>query len=303
MEPLATEPRGRRRVWIVGTVFDPALAAKQASRNRLRAIDDYAPINLRRQSEYFTFLTEAAPIRTRPPVTFSGLIVTLDSPQGVPPPATRHRVLDLVALRYVVTDQSLAERHDLQQFLAQAGFAAAGVGLGPLAVFENPHALPRAFTVYRVLPAPSTAALLARLADPEFDPLATSFVEGDPGVVTTAEVPARGEPATFVRDEPQVVELDATLAAPGLVALADSYFPGWQATVDGQTVPILATNHLFRGVPVPQGRHRVRFGYRAGLLLRGAAVSAGGLLVIAFLAVRGEGCSLGSVREENPGGP
>ena len=61
---------------------------------------------------------------------------------------------------------------------------------------------------------------------------------------------------------------------PGLVVLADSILPGWTATVDGVPAPILATNHLFRGVPAPAGTHRIRFAYRPRSLALGAALAA-----------------------------
>ena len=76
------------------------------------------------------------------------------------------------------------------------------------------------------------------------------------------------------------------LAAPGLVVLADSYHPGWRASVDGSPAPILATNHLYRGVPVPAGRHTVRFEYRPRSVRLGAILSVVGAAGIGFLAWR-----------------
>jgi len=40
--------------------------------------------------------------------------------------------------------------------------------------------------------------------------------------------------------------------------------------VDGRPAPVLATNHLFRGVPVDAGAHRVRFVYAPTSLMLGA---------------------------------
>jgi len=63
--------------------------------------------------------------------------------------------------------------------------------------------------------------------------------------------------------------------------LADTFFSGWTATVDGAPAPILATNHLFRGVPAPAGTHRVRFAYQPRSLVVGAALSVVTLVALA----------------------
>ena len=82
------------------------------------------------------------------------------------------------------------------------------------------------------------------------------------------------------------MELEATLAAQGFLVLSDSYFPGWQATVDEQPVPIFATNHLFRGVLVPPGRHRIRFVYHPTTIYWGAVGSVTGLFILVMLVTR-----------------
>jgi hypothetical protein len=138
---------------------------------------------------------------------------------------------------------------------------------------------------YRAASAPPTAELLPLLARESFDPLAESFVEGA-GLPAADGAPARGTAATIVRDDAQVVEIDATLAAPGLVVLADTYYPGWTATVDGAPAPILPTNHLFRGVPAPAGTHRIRFAYRPRSLVLGGALSLLGAIALAVAASR-----------------
>jgi uncharacterized membrane protein YfhO len=68
--------------------------------------------------------------------------------------------------------------------------------------------------------------------------------------------------------------------------LADTYYPGWIATVDGVPAAILATNHLFRGVPAPAGTHRIRFAYRPRSLRLGAALSLLTALALAAGAYR-----------------
>jgi hypothetical protein len=278
------ETIGDGRVW----PFSPgllhfALAPKLPTLGRLRGIDDYEPLALRRQRDYFVFFTENA---IPAPRRRSDLRISLVTPPGTPPPATRRRLLDLAAVRYMVVLTPTLRQPDFEHFVRDAGLErrpSLGSGLEP---FENPHALPRAFVTYRTRPAPPAAELLPLLAADSFDPLAESFVEGDPGPPPPRNAPARGAPATIVRDDPDVVEIDATLAVPGLVVLADTYYPGWTATVDGAPAPILPTNHLFRGVPAPAGTHRIRFAYRPRSVALGAVVSALAALGLAVMALR-----------------
>jgi len=174
----------------------------------------------------------------------------------------------------------------LRDYVKAAGLERSGPPRDGLVLFENPRALPRAFVTYRMRQAPPAEELLARLSHSDFDPLVESYVEGDAGLGASGPAPPRGKPAAILRDEPTRVEIEAELEAPGLLVLADSYYPGWRATVDGKPAEILPTNHLFRGVPVPAGRHVVRFEYRSGLLMLGAAVSAAGVALVALLLLR-----------------
>jgi hypothetical protein len=171
-------------------------------------------------------------------------------------------------------------------FLEAAGLEQRALPPGRLVLFENPHVAPRAFVVYRTLPAPAPAALLASISRPDFDPLVASYVEGDPGFSVAPDAPGRGEAARILIDAEDHVEIDAVLARPGLVVLADTFYPGWSAAVDDTPAAILATNHLFRGVAVPSGRHRIRFTYRPRSLLLGALVSTAGWLVIGSCVAR-----------------
>jgi hypothetical protein len=276
------EVAGADRVWVFNPAQHVDLGPKLATRHRLRTLEDYEPMSSRRQAEYFTFLTDGATRLARPPWVFAGSIRAAPG-RGHPPLSARRRLLDLAATRYLVLPDNALDDHTVTRLVADAGFERRAPPDDGLVLFENPAALPRAFTVHRTAAAPSPDELLAALSEQDFDPLVLSYVEGDPGFVAAAGAPSRGRPATIVRDEAEVVEVEASLAAPGLLVLADSFYPGWQATVDGAAAPILATNHLFRGVPVPAGRHRVQFVYRPWTLPAGAAVTLAGCLGILLL--------------------
>ena len=76
---------------------------------------------------------------------------------------------------------------------------------------------------------------------------------------------------------PERIEVRTSGEGPGLLVLADAFYPGWRASVDGHETPIYPANVLFRSVPVPAGEHSVVFtfepnGWRVGLIAAGAAV-------------------------------
>ena len=263
---------GDERVW----PFSPGLGQyslypKLPTLTHLRSIDDYEPLSLRRQHDYFVFLAEGA--RREPRGSENQLIRSLNPAPGRAAPATRRRLLDLAGVRFLIVLPPTKRRADVAAFVRDAGLVAWPPEGEDLSLYENPRVLPRAFVTYRASRAPAADELLPILARESFDPLAESFVEGDAGLPAAPAAPARGAPATIVRDDPNVVEIEATLAAPGLVVLSDTYYPGWTATVDGVPAQILPTNHLFRGVSAPAGTHRIRFAYRPRSVAIGAVLS------------------------------
>ena len=47
----------------------------------------------------------------------------------------------------------------------------------------------------------------------------------------------------------------------GLVFISSSFYPGWQADIDGQKTKVYQTNHAFQSVLVPAGNHHIVLTY------------------------------------------
>jgi len=144
----------------------------------------------------------------------------------------------------------------------------------PVVILRNENALPRAYVVHEVESISDRDATLERLLDPGFDPRRAAIIEGAAAPAPPDAIPARNGPedgATIVEESANRVRIRATLSRRGHLILADTYYPGWIATVDGARAPILRANAMFRAVALAAGDHDVEFRYRpmsvtAGLL-------------------------------------
>ena len=81
------------------------------------------------------------------------------------------------------------------------------------------------------------------------------------------------------------VTLQADMACRGMVVLADTYYPGWHATVDGAPATICEAYGGIRGVVVDAGAHEIRMVYRPLSIIVGAVLTLAGFLGMAVLLV------------------
>jgi hypothetical protein len=188
------------------------------------------------------------------------------------------RTQNLLAVGYTLSKQP--PRPDQQvAFQSAAGFT----------VLRNSDALPRARIVHRIHQAASAEEVRVRVDDASFDTRNVALMLGSPPQVQSC---SGDEQARITRATANSVTIDAQLACTGMLVLADTWYPGWIATVDGHSVPIYQVYSALRGVIVQNGEHRVEFHYRPVSALIGALLSAIGILGACALALwnrRGSG--------------
>jgi hypothetical protein len=125
-----------------------------------------------------------------------------------------------------------------------------------------------------------------RILDPQFDP-AREVLLHDTGRtgVTGSDGPAAGT-TQITAEGGTSIDLSVDALSDGYVVLADAFYPGWSATVDGSAAPLLRANFSSRAVAVPSGRHQIRMQYEAPGFATGWRVSAAALgILLAWLAV------------------
>ncbi len=163
--------------------------------------------------------------------------------------------------------------------------------VGDAWLYANDSALPRARLAQRVRLCGSEAEAAAALAEPGLDLRAEVVVEARGEPAFEAAAAAGGDPgfARLVVDEPERLVLDVVARRPAVLVVADSFLPGWEATVDGAPAAIRPADLAFRALALAAGGHRVELLYRpAGWRIGRLAGAAGllGLLLVGAAALR-----------------
>jgi hypothetical protein len=116
----------------------------------------------------------------------------------------------------------------------------------------------------------------------------TAWIEGDDAAALarfTRRTPTRASEKVRVSyPRSDRVELEANLETPGIVVLADVYYPGWKLTIDGVPAPIHRINRMMRGAAVEAGTHKLVYSYEPASFQIGLIASVAGLVATIGLA-------------------
>ncbi len=191
----------------------------------------------------------------------------------------QHPLFDLLGLRYVLSTQPLLHAG------TRTGPELRGPG-GEFFVYERPSALPRAFVAGQLTVAANDDAVLQAITDPAFAPHATIYATRDDvgGRRLPAPEPAAAQRAVhFRRDHATAIDLAVDDGPAGWLLLADTWMPGWTATIDGRDAPVLRADHALRAVELPAGSCTVAFRYTPPGQRLGCALTALAGLLLAGL--------------------
>jgi hypothetical protein len=122
-----------------------------------------------------------------------------------------------------------------------------------------------------------------------YDPRNLAWVGNDDmtalGPYLSGERPRASEAVKVTYPNPQRVELEANLDSPGLVILADIYYPGWELTDNDKPAPVYRVNGLMRGAALTKGPHHLVYKYAPRSFRVGLLVSVGGLAIFLVLSL------------------
>ncbi len=146
-------------------------------------------------------------------------------------------------------------------------------------VYRNDDAFPRAWSVHRAIeiskPALDSAfdAGGAALREQAF------FVGSRPPALESCS----GDTVDVLRRDPDSIVIDAAMQCRGLVIVGENFDPGWRASIDGHSAPVLEAYSVARAVVVPGGHHRIVMRFRPPSVLLGALLSGSGAIATVLL--------------------
>jgi hypothetical protein len=150
----------------------------------------------------------------------------------------------------------------------------------------------RYWLVHGVRRADGEEAALGRTLARDWDPARSVVLENAPLDVLPPADATDGEPRPEVLEEtPTRVRLRVRAAQAGHVVIANAFYPGWRAKLDGAPVPLLCANYAFNAVAVTSGEHEIVLEYapssfRIGAWIAAASAAIGGALIVRTILAR-----------------
>src|SRR3989339_948923 len=154
-------------------------------------------------------------------------------------------------------------------------------------LFDNTQAIPRTFIVHEAKTLQGRDAIFKELASSEFNPLKYVILEEPPSLTRNinSEIYQQEPNPTIVEYSPNRVTIKATLLEDGYIVLCDTFYPGWNAYVDGKKSRVLKTDYILRSVFLEKGVHIVKFVYEPKSFTIGMVITLTSIVLLIPLSI------------------
>jgi uncharacterized membrane protein YfhO len=111
------------------------------------------------------------------------------------------------------------------------------------------------------------------MARPDWQPQTMPLIETSRPPTVPSTSPAEPAQVKIISETTTEVNIAVQTSTAGYVLLADTFYPGWKASVDNHATPVLRANGAQRAVFVEAGQHQVCFQYAPASIRLGALIS------------------------------
>ncbi len=188
----------------------------------------------------------------------------------------QQRVWELLNVKYVLSAQEeLGEPAER--------VASETVGDAPLYLHQLQTPYPRAWLVNQMEVEPDENRLWQRLASDDFDPFSSVLLASLPDGYHSGINPSCNGEIRWQERQPERLTLETSTEQPCILVVSELHYPGWQATVDSASVPILKAYGVLRAIVLPAGSHVIELTYRPPSVIVGAIISLLTLVLVLIL--------------------
>jgi hypothetical protein len=181
--------------------------------------------------------------------------------------AYRNNILNLLNVKYLISPVSLPERN--LKILRD----------GPIKIYENTTCLPRAFFVTEIAVVENEDEVLRRMKDPGFDPQSIAYVAKQEAAglqgpaILAPPLTEKAASVQIIEYQPNHIKLNAKTDRARLLIIADTYYPGWKAYVNGVEKPVIKVDYTLRGILLEKGEQAVTLVFKPATFIIGAGIS------------------------------
>jgi hypothetical protein len=146
---------------------------------------------------------------------------------------------------------------------------------GEVVIYENPDVLPRTWIAHEIEYVGSYKEAIDKIGEPNINLKHHAFLEeyapGMDDYVTSTDNAI--DSAEIIEYKPNWVVIKASTDTPGMLILSDVFYPGWDASIDGQNAHIYRVDGIIRGVFLSPGEHTIIFKYVPSSFVLGSTIS------------------------------
>lgn len=92
---------------------------------------------------------------------------------------------------------------------------------------------------------------------------------------------------TLTAHKPNHLVYESNSKEDGFAIFSEVYYPGWQASIDGNPVDHTQVNYTLRGLPIPAGKHQIEFKFEPQVVKTGSAITLTSSIIFVLLIIGG----------------
>jgi len=153
------------------------------------------------------------------------------------------------------------------------------VDSGALWIYKNPYVSPRTYLAHNAEVLSDDTMILRRMSNDSASWPAVYFTPEAHGRILHSSS-MLGDTVEITNASENKIDMIARNHDSSYLVLTDTYYPGWEATIDGNNSPVLRCNYAMRAIALPPGKHRISFVFQPMSFRIGAWISLFSLFLI-----------------------